>query len=442
MNAYPFSLYKRSNRPYYFVSYKDENGKPLNPISTKMKDEKEALQVAFNWLRCGVPKKNKVVSVGELSLKDTARKIKSEKEAELLLSELKRNGCLKSYVLKDTPAAENCIEFLSNFWDWEKSPYINDKLRKKHSIHKRHCKLQKQAINLYWKPYFENKMLGEITSEDIDGFINYMDKQPVSSSRKNCVIKAGFQGLRWAFDKGKIEKDPTRNHTLFSGEETKRNILTPSVAAAVFRASWFDERAKLANMLAAVTGMRSGEIIALQYRDLGSDCLYVNNSWNIEDGFKLPKNNEVRTVEIPFPDLMNGLFELAKNNPWGVSPDSYVFWSEFKKDRPIQPYMFVDGLRAALVQIGYSIEEAKKYVFHGWRHFYTSYMIKRLDRKLLKSQTGHKTDEMLMYYADHETEGDREIIQATEREIFAGLLPERPKVLIFKKEPLKIAACG
>jgi len=442
MNAYPFTLFKRSNRPYYFVAYKDENGKCLNPISTKMKDENEALKVAFNWLRTGIPRKNTVVNVSDLSLKDTARKIKNENEAELILGELKRLGMLKSYVLKNTPAAENCIEYLLNFWDWEKSPYINDKLRKKHGIHKRHCKLQWQAILRYWKPYFENRLLGEITTEDIDGFINYMDKQPVSASRKNGVIKAGFQPLRWAFGKGKIEKDPTLNHTLFSGEERKRNILTPTVAAAIFRTAWVDERAKLANMLAAVTGMRSGEIIALRYKDLGSDCLYVNCSWNIADGFKPPKNNETRTVELPFPDLVHGLFEQAKQNPWGVSPDSFVFWSEFKKDRPIQPYLFVDGLRAALVKIGYSEDEAQKYLFHGWRHFYTSYMVRRLDKKLLKSQTGHKTDEMLEHYSNHETDGDREIIQKQEKEAFAGLLPENTNRFFIKREPLKLVACG
>ena len=67
-------------------------------------------------------------------------------------------------------------------------------------------------------------------------------------------------------------------------------------------------------------------------------------------------------------------------------------------------------------------------------------MISKLDKKLLKSQTGHKTDEMLAHYGDHETDGDREIIQATERETFAGLLPERSKMLVFKREPEKIAA--
>jgi integrase len=47
------------------------------------------------------------------------------------------------------------------------------------------------------------------------------------------------------------------------------------VAAAVFRAVWTDDRARLANMLASVTGMRSGEILALGFRILGvTACMY------------------------------------------------------------------------------------------------------------------------------------------------------------------------
>jgi hypothetical protein len=44
---------------------------------------------------------------------------------------------------------------------------------------------------LYWKPYFEKRVLGEITESDIDGFIDFMGEKPISSSRKNAVIKAG-----------------------------------------------------------------------------------------------------------------------------------------------------------------------------------------------------------------------------------------------------------
>lgn len=260
-----------------------------------------------------------------------------------------------------------------------------------------------------------------------------MGGMDLSASRKNCIIKAGTKPLRWAFSKGLIDKDPTRGHIMFSSDETEQNILTPSVAAAIFRTDWKDNRVKLANMLASVTGMRSGEILALRLQDLGQDCLYVRSSWNNADKIKSTKNNKARTVEISFPDLMTGLFEQVKKNPWGVTPNSFVFWSESNANRPMQPDLFVDGLRDALKQIGFDDEEAKQYVFHGWRHFYTSYMIKKLDNKLLKSQTGHLTDEMITHYANHRTEGNREFIREQEREVFAGLLPETSNITLFKK---------
>jgi len=424
MNTYPFSIFKRADRSCYSVSFKDANGKYLRPVSTGKTNEDEALQAAFAMLRDGIPQKKTALRVSDLSLKDMAKNIKAGSEAEILLIELRRLGWVKTFVRKDTPQAEDFITFLISFWEWDTSPYIKEKLRKNHGIHKMHCLKQKQAVSLYWEPYFKGRFLGDITASDIDAFIDYIADKGISASRKNVVIKAGTKPLRWAFSKGMIEADPTRGHLLFSGEKAKRNILTPTAAGAAFRVEWKDNRAKLGNMLAAVTGMRSGEILALRFQDIGSDCVYVNGSWNRVDKDKTTKNNEARTVEVPFPELIHGLIELAKQNPWGASPDSFVFWTENNKDVPMRDHILVEGLRNALKDVGFTDNEAKKYVFHGWRHFFTSYMIRKLNKQLVKGETGHKTDTMLALYSDHETDGDRETIQITKKEIFAGLLPE------------------
>jgi len=440
MNTYPFSVFKRADRSCYSVSFKDPNGKYLRPVSTGKKTEEEAIKIALVWLRDGVPQKQQTMTVQNLVLKDVARKIKSKDEALIILDELKRTGWVKKHVVNETYGAVDFVSFLHEFWDWEKSPYIKEKLRKEHGLHKRHCKLQKQAIALYWGKFFVGRYLGEITAEDIDAFITYMGNMPLSPDRKNTVIKAGTKALRWVYAKGKIENDPTRGHLLFSGAKKKKKLLTPALASAVFKANWYDERSRLGNMIAAVTGMRNGEFLGLKFKDIGLDFISVNSSWNHEDKDKLPKNNNTRIVEIPFPILIHGLVELAKHNPWGVSPDSYVFWTEYRQDRPIQPDIFNKGLRRALVQIGLTKEQAKEYTFHGWRHFYTSYMVRKLERKLLKSQTGHLTDDMIELYSDHEIDGDRQLIQKAETETFSGLLPERPKMLVFRELPPEKAA--
>jgi integrase len=438
MNAFPFSIFKRADRACYSVSFKDKNGKYLPPVSTGKKTENEAMQEAFKMMSEGIQqKKKKTVTVREMSLKDEARKLKTKEDADIILSELQRLGLVKSYILDNTQKAQDFNSFLTTFWDWETSPYIKEKLRQNHSIHKRHCKQQSNAVELYWTEFFKGRLLGEITHDDISNFINEMGTKEISSSRKNVVIKAGFKPLRWAFAKRYIEFDPTMGHLLFSEIEKKRHILTPSVAGAIFKIDWSEERAKIANLLSSITGMRSGEVMALKVKDIGADCLYVQNAWNYVDQLKTTKNNKSRTVEIAFPYVIQKLIEIAKQNPWGVTPNSYVFWSEFHADQPMQGYFFLNGLREALAKIGFTAEQADNYDFHGWRHFFTSYMVKKLDRKLLKSQTGHLTDDMIELYSDHETVGDREIIQEKQRETFAALIPE--PVLIIKYNPQKAA---
>jgi hypothetical protein len=55
VNKYPFSIFKRADRPCFLVSFKDETGKFMPPISTKKNTEAEAFKVAFQWLQEGIP---------------------------------------------------------------------------------------------------------------------------------------------------------------------------------------------------------------------------------------------------------------------------------------------------------------------------------------------------------------------------------------------------
>jgi integrase len=117
------------------------------------------------------------------------------------------------------------------------------------------------------------------------------------------------------------------------------------------------------------------------------------------------------------------MVSLASKNPSGAGMDSFIFWAERTPGKPMENRLYLNGLRDALQKTGMSREAAKVYTFHGWRHFYTSYMRERVTEKLLQSQTGHKSIKMLDHYSDHRTVGDREKIQTAQREVFSALLP-------------------
>ncbi len=425
MKNLPFSVFKRADRPCYLVAFKnDETGEYLPAISTKQKTESEAVKTAFTWLRDGIPNREGCINIKQYSLRDMAKSADITKaDAVFICKELQRRGFLKSYVLAESKQAVDFGEYLREFWNYENSPYVKEKLRKKHGLHRRYVKGQSGDVEKYWIPFFPGKVVGDITWADVDAFISELGELTLSSKRKNKIITSGTVPLKWAFHRGMIDSDVSSGHTKFSGSTAERQILSPELAAAVFRVSWNDERARLANMLAMVTGIRAGEIQGLRVQDLGKDCLYVRHSWNFMDGLKTTKNNESRTVEVPFPAIIQELLALAGRNPHGASMDSFIFWAELSDSKPMEAEIFIRDLRAALVRTGMSKESAKAYTFHGWRHYFTAYMRERVNEKLLQSQTGHKTLVMLDHYSDHRKAGDRERIQQAQIESFGNLIP-------------------
>jgi len=424
----PFSIFYRSERHTYYVAFKnEETGRYLPAISTKKNKEADAVRQAWIWFKEGIPHKGDLKT---LSLRDTIRRSDiSMPDAEFIIEDLKRRGLILSCVFTGAPNAVSLAEYLEEFWDWERSPYIGEKLRAEHSIHRNYVFQMARIIRGYWKPFFNSMLLGELLPSDIECFIKHLSSLktkkdlPLSFNRKNIIIKAGIIPLRRAHFKGIIGQDVTRGLILFSGKSAERKILTPQQAATVFAHDWPDERTKVANMTAMVTGLRAGELQGLRAGDIGEDCLYVRHSWNYYDKLKPTKNNTERIVEVPFPSVLLSLKNIASLNPHGVSNESYVFWASLSANKPMERKLFLRGLRNSLIASGEGEAIIKSITFHSWRHFFTTYMRKKVDDKLLQSQTGHKSIPMLEHYSAHRLPGDRDKIREAQVEVFSALLP-------------------
>jgi hypothetical protein len=84
----------------------------------------------------------------------------SETDAEFICKELQRRGLLKSYILSGGEQAVDFGDYLSTFWYYDHSPYVKEKLRKNHGIHRYYCKAQSGAVKSYWIPFFKGQLLG------------------------------------------------------------------------------------------------------------------------------------------------------------------------------------------------------------------------------------------------------------------------------------------
>ena len=193
MKHLPFSVFKRTDRPCYLVSFKNEvTGEYLPAISTKKKTEAEAIKTAFVWLRDGVPSKESRTEIKRYSLRDMAKGADLAKaDVVFICKELKRRGFLKSYVLTESQQAIDFGGYLRGFWDYEQSAYIKEKLRKLHGIHRRYVIGQAQNAEKYWISFFSGKALREITWADVDAFILHLESLPLSPKSKNKIIAPG-----------------------------------------------------------------------------------------------------------------------------------------------------------------------------------------------------------------------------------------------------------
>ena len=69
-----------------------------------------------------------------------------------------------------------------------------------------------------------------------------------------------------------------------SGKAARRGVLSEEEVVWLFARPWSDERAWLGNVLALSTGLRQGEVLAVQVRDVADDRLRVRHAWSTWTG--------------------------------------------------------------------------------------------------------------------------------------------------------------
>jgi hypothetical protein len=83
---------------------------------------------------------------------------------------LKEKGLVSVIVPKGTPESQLFEDYITGFWNYDRSPYVEEKLSHKLRIGKTHCKLSLERAKLHWIPFFKGKTLGEITRQDLKEF--------------------------------------------------------------------------------------------------------------------------------------------------------------------------------------------------------------------------------------------------------------------------------
>ncbi|WP_288603288.1 hypothetical protein [uncultured Treponema sp.] len=141
-----YLLFRNHKSSYWYAQIRLPDGSLSNNKSTGKESRTEAEKVVMQWVVNGeCPKR--------VSEKDNSRnnssldtlsilnqlKIKDFSDAEItqILDVLKERNYIKTAVRVKTKAARDAMDFLVEFWDYDKSPYIRELHIRGKSFHKK-----------------------------------------------------------------------------------------------------------------------------------------------------------------------------------------------------------------------------------------------------------------------------------------------------------------
>ena len=186
-----------------------------------------------------------------------------------------------------------------------------------------------QTFDKHVIPILGQMKLHEINRAVLKDLRNAMYQDGYSASTINRALDCIRAVLEAAEDENLIDAVPRIERA--ASRPTVRGIPTTDEFHRIFAARWEDPRAYYASALAAVTGCRMGEILALRRLNIDSARLLVSveRSYDSAERVVCPttKNGKSRMITIP-PMVCRGLEMLAAANP---HTSCRILWSSGRK---------------------------------------------------------------------------------------------------------------
>jgi integrase len=173
---------------------------------------------------------------------------------------------------------------------------------------------------------------------------------------------------------------------------------SPEEVWALVRAARSEQDAALF-LTAAFTGLRMGELLALQWRDVGfsGQVIRVRRSYNIHGGLGTPKSGRVRSVPM-VPDVAQALAALSGREEF-VGEEDLVFGNDLGRFQDASSLRI--RYKAALVQAG-----LRRLRFHDLRHTFGTLAVRMAEVPAVQSWMGHSNIQTTMRYVHHRDRGD------------------------------------
>ena len=202
----PYSLFKKSNG-YYYVQFLLADGSRSQNKSTGTKDRKEAESIAMRWAVLGdIPErinskaeKAKSQSVDRISFFNSMSTYDfSPEEIDKMISIMQKRGFILSAVKPNSKQSIPIEEFLDEFWNYEKSPYVQELALEGKILSRSHVKNERSRVENYWIPKLKGKCIGSITNDMLKDIVSDKKIQKLANklAMQTGMRASEIRGLR------------------------------------------------------------------------------------------------------------------------------------------------------------------------------------------------------------------------------------------------------
>ena len=280
-------------------------------------------------------------------------------------------------------------EFSEPFWIWETCPIIRDKVERGGHFSKMLAKSNRQNTDKYLIPAFGSRVLQEISPAMIKIWLRGIpSKYGVTPQTANKQLTMLRQMLDVAVEEQVLPSNPARAVKPLIPKESERGCFTLQQVQALFSEHWPNRYIEAMCRLAALTGMRLGEVQGLCFDQIRNDTIDLDRSWAKMEGLKTPKSGKNRYVPIP-SDLTVELRSFLHQGDLIFTLDG---------EHPIDATSVRYALRKRMDECGIDWQ-AEKLSFHSFRHFANSHLLDAgLQGESVRAVIGHSSARMTQRY--------------------------------------------
>ncbi len=300
-------------------------------------------------------------------------------------------------------------DYAAHFWDWDTCPVIQDKIRRGGHYSREGAQSNARLTHKHIIRYFKDVLIEAITARMVEQWILRLPAEHQLSNKScNNVLTIFRQILDEAVIDGIVETNVAKKVKPLIKDGKRRGCFTMEQIKQLFASPWEAQHMYAACYLAAMTGMRQGEVLALVPEQIHRDYIDVNASWARNEGRKCTKSGYGRVV--PIDAKTYHLLEQI------MPPGKKDLIFTLDGVQPISCKTVLKYLYEKMDELGIDYK-AERLGFHSFRHFVNTRLVAAgVSGEKVRAVIGHEDAEMTEHYL-HLSQEDMEQIRAVQRGI-------------------------